>query len=184
MIPSDNNQSIIIDKSLDLLKIPYSIINNSKLTNFSGKYFQKIYEEALKIEKGEEVNESKVNIIMKKYSFDSIGFEIVYPTNFGEEIGLLGSIDPLGNWKESNILFLTWNKGNIWTGAIPFNQNYFEFEFKFILTDKRKIKKWESGSNRKYSLNAIQNEFDKQLKCNSYEYNEQKKLIKLICKWN
>ena len=42
---------VIINNSSDLYKLPVSEIKNTKIYNFSGKYFDEIYEEALKIER-------------------------------------------------------------------------------------------------------------------------------------
>ena len=44
-------KKVIIDNSADLYKLPVSAIKNTKIYNFSGKYFNEIYEEALKIER-------------------------------------------------------------------------------------------------------------------------------------
>ena len=44
-------KKIIIDNSSDLYKLPVSAIKNNKIYNFSGKYFDEIYEEALKLER-------------------------------------------------------------------------------------------------------------------------------------
>jgi len=45
-----NPEKIVINSITDLLKIPIHKINHSKLENFSGLYFDKIYEEAIKSE--------------------------------------------------------------------------------------------------------------------------------------
>ena len=44
-------KKVIINNSADLYKLPVSTIKNTKIYNFSGKYFNEIYEEALKIER-------------------------------------------------------------------------------------------------------------------------------------
>ena len=44
-------KKVIINNSADLYKLPISTIKNTKIYNFSGKYFNEIYEEALKIER-------------------------------------------------------------------------------------------------------------------------------------
>ena len=44
-------KKIIIDNSADLFLLPVQAIKNTKIYNFSGKYFDEIYEEALKIER-------------------------------------------------------------------------------------------------------------------------------------
>jgi hypothetical protein len=54
---SDNikEEKIIIENPSALYNLPISVIKNTKLYNFSGKYFDKIYEEALKIERSKEI---------------------------------------------------------------------------------------------------------------------------------
>ena len=44
-------KKIIINDSADLYKLPVNVIKNAKIYNFSGDYFDEIYEEALKIER-------------------------------------------------------------------------------------------------------------------------------------
>ena len=50
-------KKIIIENSSDLYKLPVSAIKNTKIYNFSGKYFNEIYEEALKIERNNGVKQ-------------------------------------------------------------------------------------------------------------------------------
>ena len=45
-----NNDKIVIDKSFDLLKLSFTQMKSSKLSDFTGNYFNELYEEALKIE--------------------------------------------------------------------------------------------------------------------------------------
>ena len=59
--PNNNNKrnnnkvyypkKVKINNSADLYKLPVSVIKNTKIYNFSGKYFDEIYEEALKLER-------------------------------------------------------------------------------------------------------------------------------------
>ena len=65
----NNPKKIIIDNSSDLFKLPVSAIKNTKIYNFSGKYFNEIYEEALKIERNNGV-EKMVNINQKEIEMD------------------------------------------------------------------------------------------------------------------
>ena len=63
------HKKIIIENSSDLYKLPVSEIKNTKIYNFSGKYFNEIYEEALKIERNNGV-EKMVNINQKEIEMD------------------------------------------------------------------------------------------------------------------
>ena len=58
----DGENKIILENSTDLYKLPISVLKNTKIYNFKGKYFDKIYEEALKIEK----SGGKVEDLIKK----------------------------------------------------------------------------------------------------------------------
>lgn len=56
----------------------------------------------------------------------AIKFEVAYPTKFGESIGVIGSTEELGNWKQVK-LHLKWTEGHLWTSKEPFitRNNYF-----------------------------------------------------------
>ena len=53
--PRNNNiyypRKVIINNTADLYKLPVEVIQKSKIYNFSGDYFNEIYEEALKLER-------------------------------------------------------------------------------------------------------------------------------------
>ena len=66
----NNPKKIIINNSLDLYKLPVSAIKNTKIYNFSGKYFNEIYEEALKIERNNGVEKNIININQKEIEMD------------------------------------------------------------------------------------------------------------------
>ena len=261
------DDKIIIDNVTDLLKTPFSKLNNTKLSNFSGKYYEEIYQEALRVERGE-INQQLQKIQQNNDFFDNnnnqinnnqninqdddffennsisnqnnnnntfinnlnqnqninnnnnirindninnnmrmnnnlnndrmsedsqsdltlqkVTFEIVYPTVFGEEIGILGSGESLGNWKQDKVIKLKWNKGNIWKGSIPINEyNLSDFEFKFVLLSNNKIKQWESGGNNIVNFNNIYQEVVKRRNGRfskyNYEYLEDELVLK--CKW-
>ena len=57
-----SQEKIVINSISDLLKIPIHQIHNTKLENFSGDYFDKIYEETIKMETDQEVNKSRNSI--------------------------------------------------------------------------------------------------------------------------
>ena len=44
-------KKVIINNTADLYKLPVDVIKNSKIYDFSGDYYNEIYEEALKIER-------------------------------------------------------------------------------------------------------------------------------------
>lgn len=57
----NKQEKMIINTTSDLLKIPLYILNNSKIQNFSGIYFEEIYQEAIKDEILSETDDSSQN---------------------------------------------------------------------------------------------------------------------------
>ena len=258
----NKDDKVVIENLTDLLKIPFSKLNNTKLSNFSGKYYEEIYQEALKVERGEiqqnqinnqnnnqnfnnqnmnfnnnnqnnfenddnffensvssennnmnenmnnnnnntnnnnirmnnnmnNINNDRMSEVSENYTqgltLQKVTFEIVYPTVFGEEIGVLGSGNSLGNWNQDKVIKLKWNKGNIWKGSISINEdNLYDFEFKFVLLFNDKIKKWESGANNIVNFNNIYQEVIKNRngRFNKYNYQYLEDELVLKCKWS
>jgi hypothetical protein len=90
-----------IENSSDLYKLPLNVIKNTKIYNFEGKYFDKIYQEALKLERSGITNKiSNSNEI--KIKIDFIEFEMTFQTEFGQKISILGSCKTLGDWNIIN----------------------------------------------------------------------------------
>ena len=210
----NNTKKIIINKKSDLINIPIQQLRTAQLKNFSGLLFEQIYKEAISIEH----NEKNKKIIKKNYSeeidnyllnknrtikivnkinkdqkergivINKIKFEIKYDTKYGEEIGILGSNNTLGNWNINNIFFLKWNEGNIWNGIININQPYTNFEFKFIVTNNRKIKFWQNGNNNVINFESLINEIKHKtngyVDKDEYNYDNSNKELYLKCKWN
>ena len=202
---------IILNKRSDLINIPIQELRTAQIKNFSGKLFEQIYKEAIDIEHKqntklnktfleEKENNSKViKIINKKINpckelkeninieINKIKFEIKYDSIYGEEVGILGSNDILGNWNLNKIFYLKWNDDNIWNGVINVKRPYNDFEFKFVITDDKNIKKWEKGYNNRIIFESLINEikyknngyFDKY----EYYYDSINKELNLKCRW-
>ena len=202
---------IILNKRSDLINIPIQELRTAQIKNFSGKLFEQIYKEAIDIEHKqntklnktfleEKENNSKViKIINKKTNpckelkeninieINKIKFEIKYDSIYGEEVGILGSNDILGNWNLNKIFYLKWNDDNIWNGVINVKRPYNDFEFKFVITDNKNIKKWEKGYNNRIIFESLINEikyknngyFDKY----EYYYDIINKELNLKCRW-
>jgi hypothetical protein len=77
-IQNNSSSKIIIDNCFDLYKLPLDTIKNTRLYNFSGKYYEKIFEEALKLEK-EEIEKCDINN-NDLLNIKEIEFEIFYLT--------------------------------------------------------------------------------------------------------
>lgn len=187
------NNKVIIETSADLYKLPISVIKNTKIYDFGGKYFNQIYEEALKIERSGGLDSFTIdNYLKKEIKIDKIIFEMKYQTQMGQELGVIGSFDQLGNWNQDKALKMKWNEGNIWMIEVPYNG--MDFEFKFIFIVNNKVIKWESDENRKFEFNNIKNLVEKELKGNdsvlinnnktSYFYDSRNNSLKIISVWN
>ena len=120
-----------------------------------------------------------------EYKIDKIIFHIRYDSKFGDNIGILGSIEELGNWCQDKILYLKWNKGNIWKGEVELTSEIEKFEFKFI-NNHDGIIYWERGFNNVVDLKGLIQElkFQKKGRYNKYEYNYNSDVdeITLTCK--
>jgi hypothetical protein len=118
------------------------------------------------------------------HKINKIKFEFKYNSNYGDNIGILGSTDQLGNWCQDKILFLKWNYGNIWSNSIDVdNYNLENFEFKFIISHDGTIY-WEKGYNYLVDFEALIDEikYYKKGRFNKYEYIYKKDSSELILK--
>ena len=183
-ISSENNSEInniqdISNSNLsDNNNLRYNF-NNEEILNFNVTNINNINNES---------NEDMNNNIFDKgyFPLKKITFEMNYKTKFGEEIGILGNIDYLGNWNTNKVFKLKWTNGNLWVGSIYINEdNLIDFEFKFILLYHNKIIKWESGINNIFSFNDINQKLIQQKNGQyskySYKYLEDELILK--CKW-
>ena len=181
---------IILNKRSDLINIPIQELRTAQIKNFSGKLFEQIYKEAIDLEHKQNTKLNKTFLEEKEninIEINKIKFEIKYDSIYGEEVGILGSNDILGNWNLNKIFYLKWNDDNIWNGVINVKRPYNDFEFKFIITDNKNIKKWEKGYNNRIIFESLINEikyknngyFDKY----EYYYDSINKELNLKCRW-
>ena len=186
-ISSENNSEInnIQDISNSNLSDNNNFINNNlsneEILNFNVTNINNINNES---------NEDMNNNILNKGDFPlkKITFEINYKTKFGEEIGILGNIEYLGNWNTNKVFKLKWANENLWVGSIHINEDNlidFSFEFKFILLYHNKIIKWQSGINNIFSFNDIYQKLilQKNGKYSKYSYKYLDEELILNCKW-
>lgn len=61
-----------------------------------------------------------------------VTFRVQKEVNYGESIGVLGSITELGKWKDC-IHHLKWTEGNIWESTTPITTNSFYFMYKYVV---------------------------------------------------
>ena len=95
--------------------------------------------------------------VLSELKIKTINFELKHDTEIGETMGIIGSLNELGLWKQSKALKMVWNKGNIWTTSLNLNSynNVINFEYKFIILANGKIKYWEEGNNRKFTFSEV-----------------------------
>ena len=175
-------QKKLLHKSDPNVKLPPHIINNTIIY----KNITKNYTEPNSSPYYHRMN---MNIGDNNIMINKIIFSIKYDTAFGEDVGVLGSIEKLGNWDQSGIFYLNWNSGNIWTGEIEIDNNpLIDFEFKFVVSSNRYVKRWENGDNNKVNFDKLVNEI-KYKKCGffdkyEYRYESTKGQLFLKCKWD
>jgi hypothetical protein len=122
------------------------------------------------------------------YPLIKIIFSIHYNSTFGEEVYILGSSPKLGMWKLSGALPLKWNQGNLWKGEIKIEvDDLQDFEFKFVIVEKGKIKIWESGENNVVNFTGLINQFQfnrfGRYNKYEYEYNPSRGSLLIKCHW-
>ena len=134
----------------------------------------------------------KENIKKRKSSeipINKIIFSINYNSSYGEDVAVLGSLSKLGLWELSGALPLSWNEGNVWTGEINIEDDDWQnFEFKFIVVEKGIIKRWEDGENNLMNFdelikNIISNKVGRYNKY-KYEYNKNEETLSIKCHWH
>ena len=260
-------KKIVLNKKEDLNKISFTDLKNAKLSDFSGDYYNFIYETALNMEqqnpeekeslmifsntknedeesknktrsenvgikkkkKKEKENTDNNNKIInnninnnlyfsqenyniynnntiksktktskskKVFKVNKITFQMNYNTKPGEDLGVIGSMQELGNWDQNRALRLSWNDGNIWKASINYNfEREKEFEFKFIFIENGRVKRWEDGNNRKLGFNQLKDIIEPNIKEEFFVefknidnkdiiYDHKEGNIIIICSWN
>ena len=203
-------KKIILETSADLYKLPVNIIKTAKIYNYQGKYFEKLYKEALEIESG--ISQNKQTVIKNQQDsnnqniqsnqnrrkidirIDRIVFQMKYQTIMGQELGVIGSLNDIGNWDQNKAQKLRWTDGNVWIKDINY-QNNTDFEFKFIFIESGKVKTWEDGNNRAFKFNDIKSRLENgnlngdlvlvnNVGQQNYELDTKTNTLKIICNWN
>ena len=60
-----------------------------------------------------------------------VNFRIFYKTIVGEDLGVIGDTDELGNWDSKKCLKLKWTEGHYWVSVVPLytNRPYFKYKY-------------------------------------------------------
>lgn len=139
--------------------------------------------------------------VLSELKIKTINFEVKHDTKMDETLGIIGSFNELGLWKQSKALKMVWNKGNIWTTSLNLNSynNAINFEYKFIILANGKIKYWEDGNNRKFTFSEVSRLIEPYIDygntrnniinvnngmIQSYIYDIKNCDLKIICHWN
>ena len=139
--------------------------------------------------------------VLSELKIKTINFEVKYDPNQGETLGIIGSLNELGLWKQKKALKMMWNEGNIWTTSLNMNSynNAINFEYKFIVLANGKIKYWEDGNNRKFNFSEVSGLIEPYINygntrkniinvnngmIQSFIYDINNCDLKIICHWN
>ena len=191
-----NDKKIILETSADLYKLPISTIKNTKLYDYSGKYFDQMYKDLLKAEKnGEELKISNIfntSMIKKEIKINKIIFRLMNPFfKNGQELSIIGSLKELGNWNQDKALKMEYYKEeNIWQKELILTKKK-DFEYKFIILSNGIVRKWEDGNNRIFKYNYIKKLLEMNLEDGiahieeeneeSFDYDSKEKLLIINC---
>ena len=191
-----NDKKIILETSADLYKLPISTIKNTKLYDYSGKYFDQMYKDLLKAEKnGEELKISNIfntSMIKKEIKINKIIFRLMNPFfKNGQELSIIGSLKELGNWNQDKALKMEYYKEeNIWQKELILTKKK-DFEYKFIILSNGIVRKWEDGNNRIFKYNYIKKILEMNLEDGiahieeeneeSFDYDSKEKLLIINC---
>ena len=189
-------KKIKLENNFDLFKLTPNQIKNTKIYNYQGKIYDEIYQEALKLEKEGKNSINLTNTISKNNVSTSINnnnnnnkiekivFEMKYQTQMGQELGILGNLNELGNWNQDNALRMQWTDGNIWIKEIEGNNDNIEYKFIFIVNNR--VQRWEDGGNRILNLKEIKEKIknEKKFELNQQTYEFNNNILKIISNWN
>ena len=190
-------KKITLENNFDLFKLTPNQITSTKLFNYQGKIYDEIYQEALKLEKegknsinltntisNNNVSTSINNNNNNNNKIEKIVFEMKYQTQMGQELGILGNLNELGNWNQDNALRMQWTDGNIWIKEIEGNNDNIEYKFIFIVNNK--VQRWEDGGNRILNLKEIKEKIknEKKFELNQQTYEFNNNILKIISNWN
>jgi alpha-amylase len=82
-----------------------------------------------------------------------------YKCAFGEQLGVVGSIAPLGAWQSGQLLPMEWGEGDTWTATVEVPART-AFEYKYVVFEAKSntVCLWEPGTNmyqRGFSAEAL-----------------------------
>lgn len=90
-------EKIRIDTLQDLNRLSFTQIKSLQIWNLEGRLFQQAFQDALHVKKNDK---------LMKHTINTVEFQIIFKTDFGNGVCILGSCEILGNWVSSNAYFL------------------------------------------------------------------------------
>jgi len=187
-------KKITLENNFDLFKLTPNQITSTKLFNYQGKIYDEIYQEALKLEKEGKNSINLTNTISNNNitpsnnnnnnKIEKIVFEMKYQTQMGQELGILGNLNELGNWNQDNALRMQWTDGNIWKKEIEGENDNIEYKFIFIVNNR--VQRWEDGGNRILNLKEIKEKIknEKKFELNQQIFEFNNNILKITSNWN
>ena len=187
-------KKITLENNFDLFKLTPNQITSTKLFNYQGKIYDEIYQEALKLEKEGKNSINLINTISNNNitpsnnnnnnKIEKIVFEMKYQTQMGQELGILGNLNELGNWNQDNALRMQWTDGNIWKKEIEGENDNIEYKFIFIVNNR--VQRWEDGGNRILNLKEIKEKIknEKKFELNQQIFEFNNNILKITSNWN
>ena len=187
-------KKIKLENNFDLFKLTPNQIKNTKIYNYEGKIYDELYQEALKLEKEGKNSINLTNTISNNNitpsnnnnnnKIEKIVFEMKYQTQMGQELGILGNLNELGNWNQDNALRMQWTDGNIWKKEIEGENDNIEYKFIFIVNNR--VQRWEDGGNRILNLKEIKEKIknEKKFELNQQIFEFNNNILKITSNWN
>ncbi|CDW72078.1 starch binding domain-containing protein [Stylonychia lemnae] len=145
-------KKIKLDTISDLSRLSFLEIKNLPLNKCQGQLFEDALKQAIQLEKQSAVQTGPYSQFLNKHhpkSFEikKVVFQTQYEVEFGSEMSLVGSIQPLGKWNTIN------SSQPISLESLN-NEDF--FEYKFVETDEHgHVKKWQGGNNISFDLNKL-----------------------------
>ncbi|EFA79715.1 hypothetical protein PPL_07406 [Heterostelium album PN500] len=87
---------------------------------------------------------------------NNVTFSIIYNTQPGENLFVIGSHSHLGAWDISRAKRMTWNNGSIWDVKVGFPVDVFVQYKYFVYNEYTKTHRWEDIENRHIMINEIE----------------------------
>jgi hypothetical protein len=82
--------------------------------------------------------------------------------SYGENMGVMGDTNKVGNWKDPNPGRMTWTEGHIWVLDIKVDLHNPVLMYKYVVLNRDKHpSKWEGGFNRVADLLLLHNQQNK-----------------------